>query len=253
MDFTESDSAPRGDLPKPPGFSESSSLDTVRRAPCNRTRPGLSRRVPRTGPRGCQEGTGGPDTAQAEEGEGALLVTWKELHDDGLHARTPLGPPPMRPQLGVRRVLIPCAVDEREWRAHILDNDHLLRHLQPHQVGLHRQHRCTYCTYPPTDHRHAAAGRQLSLGSLPRPAWPHLTLSRSLSAFVRFEDPKMSVADKTSLFGYKVMFVLMNLLAMSGALYKMSLMGLLPTTASDWVGFISVPPAAQVATGSVIG
>lgn len=151
MDFTESDSAPRGDLPKPPGFSESSSLDTVRRAPCNRTRPGLSRRVPRTGPRGCQEGTGGPDTAQAEEGEGALLVTWKELHDDGLHARTPLGPPPMRPQLGVRRVLIPCAVDEREWCAHILDNDHLLRHLQPHQVGLHRQHRCTYCTYPPTD------------------------------------------------------------------------------------------------------
>ena len=78
-------------------------------------------------------------------------------------------------------------------------------------------------------------------------------LSLSLSAFVRFEDPKMSVADKTSLFGYKVMFVLMNLLAMSGALYKMSLMGLLPTTASDWVGFISVPPAAQVATGSVIG
>ena len=50
----------------------------------------------------------------------------------------------------------------------------------------------------------------------------------------------MSVADKTSLFGYKVTFVLMNLFAMSGALYKMSLMGLLPTTASDWVGFISL-------------
>merc|ERR1712021_210179 len=29
------------------------------------------------------------------------------------------------------------------------------------------------------------------------------------TAFVRFEDPKMSVADKTSFFGYKVMFVLM--------------------------------------------
>lgn len=75
----------------------------------------------------------------------------------------------------------------------------------------------------------------------------------SPAAFVRFEDAKMSVADKTSLLGYKVMFVLMNLLAMSGALYKMSLMGLLPTTASDWVGFISVPPAAQIATGSVVG
>ena len=29
MDFTESDSAPRVELPKPPGFSESSSHDTV--------------------------------------------------------------------------------------------------------------------------------------------------------------------------------------------------------------------------------
>ena len=47
----------------------------------------------RTGPCGCQEGTGGPDTAQAAEGKGALLLTWKELHDDSLHARTPLGPP----------------------------------------------------------------------------------------------------------------------------------------------------------------
>merc|ERR1719263_2213292 len=72
----------------------------------------------RTGTCGCQEGTRKPDTAQAAEGKGALLLTWKELHDDSLHA-----------------------LDEREWRAHILDNDHLLRHLQPHQVGLHRQHR----------------------------------------------------------------------------------------------------------------
>ena len=37
MDFTDSDNAPRGELPKPPGFSESSSHDTVRRAPCIRT------------------------------------------------------------------------------------------------------------------------------------------------------------------------------------------------------------------------
>jgi len=49
------------------------------------------------------------------------------------------------------------------------------------------------------------------------------------------------------------MFVLMNMLAMSGALYKMSLMGLLPTTASDWVGFIDVPPPAQSASGGVLG
>jgi len=108
----------------------------------------------------------------------------------------------------------------------------------------------TLRTHPPTHHAHAAAGPPALLGQL---APPLVTPPPSLSAFVRFEDAKMSVADKTSLFGYKVMFVLMNLLAMSGALYKMSLMGLLPTTASDWVGFISVPPAAQVATGSVIG
>ena len=97
----------------------------------------------------------------------------------------------------------------------------------------------------------AAATGPLALLAQPSP--PLVTPPPSLPAFLRFEDPKMSVADKTTLFGCKVTFVFMNLLAMSGALYKMSLMGLLPTTASDWVGFISVPPAAQVATGSVIG
>ena len=102
-------------------------------------------------------------------------------------------------------------------------------------------------THPPTRCRHRPPS------SLAQLSPPLVTPPPSLPAFLRFEDPKMSVADKTTLFGCKVTFVFMNLLAMSGALYKMSLMGLLPTTASDWVGFISVPPAAQVATGSVIG
>ena len=49
----------------------------------------------------------------------------------------------------------------------------------------------------------------------------------------------------------QAIFVLMNFAAMSGALYKMSLMGLLPTTPSDWVSFLAVPDAVQyVASGT---
>ncbi len=43
----------------------------------------------------------------------------------------------------------------------------------------------------------------------------------------------------------------MNMVAMSGALYKMSLMGLLPTTPSDWVSFLAVPDALQYVAGGI--
>ena len=39
-------------------------------------------------------------------------------------------------------------------------------------------------------------------------------------------------------------------IAMTGALYKMSLMGLLPNTPSDWVSLLSVPPSVQLSSGS---
>lgn len=70
------------------------------------------------------------------------------------------------------------------------------------------------------------------------------------TAFARFEDPKMDAPAKANLMLSKLTFVAMNLLAMGGALYKMSLMGLLPNTPSDWVSFLAVPPNVQLASGS---
>merc|ERR1712070_1156880 len=70
------------------------------------------------------------------------------------------------------------------------------------------------------------------------------------SAFARFADTKMDGEGRTSLILSKLVYVVLNLVAMLGALYKMSLMGLLPTTPSDWVSFLEVPPAAQFASGS---
>ena len=70
------------------------------------------------------------------------------------------------------------------------------------------------------------------------------------TAFARFEDPKMAAPEKASLLKAKLIFVAMNLLAMCGALYKMSLMGLLPNTPSDWISFLAVPPNLQMASGS---
>merc|ERR1712032_1178258 len=67
--------------------------------------------------------------------------------------------------------------------------------------------------------------------------------------FSRFHDAKMSPIERTSLLTCKAVFVAMNLLAMSGALYKMSLMGLLPTTPADWVSFLAVPPSVQFSSG----
>ena len=69
-------------------------------------------------------------------------------------------------------------------------------------------------------------------------------------AFSRFDDAKMGGGEKASLLTSKLTFVAMNMLAMSGALYKMSLMGLLPNTPSDWVNFLAVPPNVQFSSGS---
>jgi len=71
------------------------------------------------------------------------------------------------------------------------------------------------------------------------------------TAFARFVDPKMSPIDRTSILMSKLTFVMCNLFAMSGALYKMSLMGLLPNTPSDWVSFLAVPPAVQFSSGGI--
>ena len=68
--------------------------------------------------------------------------------------------------------------------------------------------------------------------------------------FSRFEDAKMGSLEKASLLTSKATFVGMNLLAMSAALYKMSTMGLLPNTPSDWISFLAVPPNFQISTGS---
>ena len=70
------------------------------------------------------------------------------------------------------------------------------------------------------------------------------------SAFARFCDSKMNAEGRTSVLLAKLVYVILNMGAMMGALYKMSLMGLLPTTPSDWVSFIAVPPAVQFASGS---
>merc|ERR1712228_300924 len=70
------------------------------------------------------------------------------------------------------------------------------------------------------------------------------------SVFAKFTDTNMTAIDKTSLLTSKATFVLLNMVAMSGALYKMSLMGLLPTTPADWVAFLDLPPATQFSTGT---
>lgn len=70
------------------------------------------------------------------------------------------------------------------------------------------------------------------------------------TAFARFNDPKMGAGERASLLTSKVTFVGMNMFAMSGALYKMSMMGLLPNTPSDWITFLEVPPNVQFSSGS---
>jgi len=68
--------------------------------------------------------------------------------------------------------------------------------------------------------------------------------------FKGFEDRTMGAAEKANLLMSKLIYVGMNMVAMSGGLYKMSMMGLLPNTPSDWVSFLAVPPSVQHSTGS---
>ena len=70
-------------------------------------------------------------------------------------------------------------------------------------------------------------------------------------AFARFDDPKYTSNEKTQLFTAKLTYIAMNILAMGGGLYKMSMMGLLPNTPSDWMFFIQVPPALQTSSGGL--
>jgi hypothetical protein len=69
--------------------------------------------------------------------------------------------------------------------------------------------------------------------------------------FKNFEDRKMGGAEKGHLFVSKLIFCAMNMVAMSGGLYKMSTMGLLPDKPSDWTSFLAVPPNVQFASGSI--
>lgn len=69
--------------------------------------------------------------------------------------------------------------------------------------------------------------------------------------FKNFEDRKMGGAEKGHLFISKLIFCAMNMVAMSGGLYKMSTMGLLPDKPSDWTSFLAVPPNVQFASGSI--
>lgn len=62
----------------------------------------------------------------------------------------------------------------------------------------------------------------------------------------------MGAPEKANLLQSKLTFVVMSLLALSGGLYKMSMMGLLPNSPSDWVSFLSVPPNLQLASGSSV-
>ena len=69
------------------------------------------------------------------------------------------------------------------------------------------------------------------------------------AAFAPYNDDLLDNVGRAQLFSAKAMYVALNMVAMSGALYKMSLMGLLPNTPSDWVGYLRVPLAAQVSSG----
>jgi hypothetical protein len=85
--------------------------------------------------------------------------------------------------------------------------------------------------------------------TIPRPTFTRVPRQ---TAFKNFEDPKMGAPEKANLLQSKLTFVVMSLLALSGGLYKMSMMGLLPNSPSDWVSFLSVPPNLQLASGSSV-
>uniref|UniRef100_A0A7S2HY87 ER membrane protein complex subunit 4 n=1 Tax=Haptolina brevifila TaxID=156173 RepID=A0A7S2HY87_9EUKA len=79
---------------------------------------------------------------------------------------------------------------------------------------------------------------------------PVTAMLNTNKTFKGFEDRKMGSAEKANLVISKLIYVGMNCVAMSGGLYKMSMMGLLPNTPSDWVSFLAVPPNVQLSSGS---
>lgn len=146
------------------------------------------------------------------------------------------------------------AVDERLRSAYLQHHDRFLCGVQSPAGRARRQQGCARdCTtralsrcmqraarehpHPHHRHRHQLTGalRTHALGS---------------AAFVRFDDANYSSSDKAALMASKGIFVLMNMLAMTGALYKMNSMGLLPNTPSDWIAYLQVPPNLQMSSGS---
>ena len=96
-----------------------------------------------------------------------------------------------------------------------------------------------------------AAGTRARIDHLTATCAPARVPSHS-SAFKNFDDAKMGAPEKMHLVTSKSIFVSMNMMAMTGALYKMSLMGLLPNTPSDWVSFLAVPPNVHFTSGSSV-
>ena len=70
------------------------------------------------------------------------------------------------------------------------------------------------------------------------------------TVFAQFNDPSFGAPERAYLLTSKLTFFAMNLVALSAGLYKMSCMGMLPTTSSDWVNFLSVAPNVQFSSGS---
>jgi len=66
------------------------------------------------------------------------------------------------------------------------------------------------------------------------------------SMFTKFED------SKHSLILTKLVYIALNLLSVSFAVYKCSSMGLLPTTPSDWVSVLPVKQTVEISGGGII-
>lgn len=66
------------------------------------------------------------------------------------------------------------------------------------------------------------------------------------SAFSRFEDPQINLV------GPKLVFILINLVTVGIAIYKCSVLGLLPTTVADWVPLIPVQQPMEYSAGMFV-
>lgn len=82
--------------------------------------------------------------------------------------------------------------------------------------------------------------------------WTPLTkLFEVNKEFERYENNKNVEGGKVNLLLPKLVFVLMNLAGLGVALYKAQTMGLLPTSAADWLS-TAVRPSPQISAGAVI-